>query len=694
MNTLICLTLQPVKRQYLILIFTFLALCIGGGKSVFAQTSTELIQQAESTLTQDPSRALQLLEQALTLSIREGDKNAEADCYVVISKVNGHLRQYDLEVQNLERAKNILNPPANNRKFSYDYKSQEEDAVQESESAPSTYRSNSSSVSTSRYSAYNIQKMLAQALRRQGQIARSIQAMEEYARMATAKGDTAELLSTWNSLGDMYLSINQTSQAENYYQKVENLTDNVSVDNSVRAKIGLGNVEQRRGNYSEAESRFDDADAELMAQDDYANPDTVTLSRKGEIASGYNSIGEFDKEIQLRNSNVVVLENSFNAFNGVATYLVNEQLNIAESFLARNENDDAIVHFKKAETTARSEENLAMLTRTLRGLSKAYEAKGEVSNALSAYRELIAISDTLDQRNQVAFNGSNSDINLQLQRLASVESEMRLNDQAIQLLQQDRDLRDSQIRQQKLLILFMGSALAILLFSGYRINREAKKKRKANQLLALKSLRSQMNPHFIFNALNSINGFISRNQEKEANKYLSEFSKLMRSVLEDSQHDFLPLQGELENLKLYLKLEHARFEDKFDTQIEVEENIDLSSWQIPPMLIQPYVENAVWHGLRYKSEGKGLLTLSLKQHGDSIKITVTDDGVGRVKSKELKTKNQLKNKSTGLQNTQERLALLNSLYKTKYQVEIDDLHPEKEETGTRVTVTIPQQQVS
>ena len=151
-----------------------------------------------------------------------------------------------------------------------------------------------------------------------------------------------------------------------------------------------------------------------------------------------------------------------------------------------------------------------------------------------------------------------------------------------------------------------------------------------------------MNPHFIFNALNSVNSFIATNDERTANKYLSDFSQLMRSVLENSEQDFIPLEKEIDLLELYTKLEHFRFKDKFDYSITVDENVKVNEFQIPPMLLQPYIENAVWHGLRYKQE-KGKLEINIAQKTkDEITITIIDDGVGREKSKALKTENQQK----------------------------------------------------
>ena len=195
-----------------------------------------------------------------------------------------------------------------------------------------------------------------------------------------------------------------------------------------------------------------------------------------------------------------------------------------------------------------------------------------------------------------------------------------------------------------------------------------------------------MNPHFIFNALNSVNSFIAQNDERTANRYLTDFSTLMRSVLENSEEDFILLDKEVELLELYLKLEHSRFKDKFDYELVVDDAIEQSQFLIPPMLLQPYVENAVWHGLRYKKE-KGFLKVQLINiDEETIQIEISDNGIGREKSKELKTDYQKNQQSKGMQNIKQRIAILNEMYKDKVDVFIEDLYDDN--SGTKVMLTL------
>lgn len=253
--------------------------------------------------------------------------------------------------------------------------------------------------------------------------------------------------------------------------------------------------------------------------------------------------------------------------------------------------------------------------------------------------------------------------------------------------EKDKSLLHIQVKTQRIII---GLLLVILLASivfFYFLYKNIKSKRRANQMLYLKSLRTQMNPHFIFNALNSVNSFIAQNDEKAANKFLADFSHLMRKVLDYSQKDFISIQDEIELNELYLKLEHFRFRDKFEYSFDKNLNA-AQNLEIPPMLVQPFIENAVWHGLRYK-ETEGHLKITFHETKAAAYVTIEDDGIGREKSRSLKTKNQRKYNSTGLNNISERIKLINEIYHKNYKITVTDLYPSKYDKGTRVVVEIP-----
>ncbi|MCO6499803.1 MAG: histidine kinase [Vicingus serpentipes] len=204
--------------------------------------------------------------------------------------------------------------------------------------------------------------------------------------------------------------------------------------------------------------------------------------------------------------------------------------------------------------------------------------------------------------------------------------------------------------------------------------------------LELKALRSQMNPHFIFNTLNSIQHYIVGNDFRSTNKYLSKFAKLIRTVLNLSEKNRITIQEEVDMLILYMDLERMRFEDGFDYEIIVDEEIDPDYDEIPSMLIQPYVENAIWHGLMNKTE-KGIIKVGIILRDNYLCCTISDNGIGREKAIEIKSKRNIKRKSVGMTITKERLDLINN---NEINVDIVDLKDEDgNATGTEVNIKIP-----
>lgn len=214
-----------------------------------------------------------------------------------------------------------------------------------------------------------------------------------------------------------------------------------------------------------------------------------------------------------------------------------------------------------------------------------------------------------------------------------------------------------------------------------------------NQRLAeveMSALRAQMNPHFIFNCLNSINRFILLNQPLVASQYLTKFARLIRLVLDNSKSEMISLEKELETLRLYIEMEAVRFEGRFQYKFEVDEAVDPGSIDIPPMLIQPYVENAIWHGLLHKKGNDGLLQVDVRLRNQDLIIKVIDNGVGREAALALKSKSASEHKSHGMTVTAERLKLLSSLYNREIHAHVEDLiFHDGAPAGTQVVLTIP-----
>lgn len=215
------------------------------------------------------------------------------------------------------------------------------------------------------------------------------------------------------------------------------------------------------------------------------------------------------------------------------------------------------------------------------------------------------------------------------------------------------------------------------------------------QLLEIqqKALRLQMNPHFIFNSLNSIQSFILTRDVDMAINYLSRFSQLMRLILANSRESVIALADEIKAITLYLEIEKLRFDNRFDYNINLDPKIDEDFTGIPPMILQPYVENAIIHGLMHKTT-PGHIRIAFEKNGKSLLCTITDDGVGRERAIEIKKESGLSTKSRGMTITNERLEILSQNADEKFSVRIIDLKDAAGlAVGTRVELTIPIREV-
>jgi ligand-binding sensor domain-containing protein len=224
-----------------------------------------------------------------------------------------------------------------------------------------------------------------------------------------------------------------------------------------------------------------------------------------------------------------------------------------------------------------------------------------------------------------------------------------------------------------------------------QIRKEAALKTEFNQRIArteMAALRAQMNPHFVFNCLSSINRFILVNKPNEASDYLTKFSRLIRLILDNSRTETVPLDKELDALKLYMEMEQMRFSDRFVYSLVVGKDVQPEHLEVPPLLFQPFVENAIWHGLMHKKE-QGLLEVRVFYMDKKLCVEVEDNGIGRQRAMELKSRSATVHKSLGMKVTTDRLEVINQLYDTNAEVMIDDLENDQgEPVGTKVRIVL------
>ena len=511
-------------------------------------------------------------------------------------------------------------------------------------------------------------------------------------------------------LGDVYLKKKDFSKAKKNYNDGLVIAEKNKIASKITdIKSKLGDLSAAEGNVAKANQLFS-LSLDLAAKE---NP-VRSIKEKEKVANYFNQTRQFDKEINLRKKaleETTILDKSIESSKKKKQEVVNIVANIdtipiqpsvlnsinsqsinykiGRALVEKEDYKEAIPFLEKSIKDAATKKDLVVKKDATRKLSEVYSNVGEYDKALKNYQEYVSLVDTLYNRKEQEIEQAKrfaKRISENQNRITSLEKNKALNDSKINLAVKDQQLVKARNKNQQVVIYSLLGGILLMFFLAYTLFKSNKQQKLANNLLALKSMRSQMNPHFIFNALNSVNSFIAVNDERNANRYLSEFSVLMRSVLENSDEDFIPFTKEVELLELYVKLEHNRFKEKFDYTINIDENINLEDFSIPPMLLQPYIENAIWHGLRYKEE-KGVLEIHIsKVDVNSISVVIIDDGVGRKRSIELKTKNQLKQKSKGMSTIQKRIEILNDMYQDRIDIKVSDAF--EDGTGTKVELLL------
>ena len=435
-------------------------------------------------------------------------------------------------------------------------------------------------------------------------------------------------------------------------QKEEAIQNNINISEKENNKEDLAasysqmadvNIESK--NIPKAEENLNNA---YRISKDQAPQQALAINQK--LTDFYIENKNFDKAIEAKKA---VLKEDFVKDNSQKK--VEQIQELAEIYIKKNDPKEAIVLLKNAYDIALNKGHTLEAQKSVKKLDSLYSISENTSASVSLYRDFLGkLPDLVSKDRSLVDNKILED-----------------TEQRISQLEQEKKLKDELIRKKNIFNYSLIAALLILTVLIFFIFRTLKKVQIKNKKIALQSLRREMNPHFIFNSLNSVNQFIATNNELEANQYLTKFSKLMRGVMENSAEDFIPFQQELDLLRNYLALEKTRFADKFDYEIAVDENLNQQNLQLPGMMVQPFLENAIWHGLRYRTE-KGFLRLSFTKENQHLKINIEDNGIGIDQSKKLKTDHQKSREGRGMKNTLERIRLLNDLYKKDIVCSIKD----------------------
>ena len=495
-------------------------------------------------------------------------------------------------------------------------------------------------------------------------------------RIFQYNNDLDGVASMYNNIGIIYANLKKYSDALDYYNK--SLTIHLQRNNVSRIAScynNIGNIYLIQNDNEKALEYYLKSLEKKVKLDDNRSLAGMYIN----IGNVYENLLKYDLAIDNYKKTLMIAEK-----------IVNKQLiasalnNIANVYRNKKEYNNAIKFYKKGLEISLEIDSKISVLNDYKSLIDIYKSLGN-SEETAKYYELYS-----DLNDSIYNIETNSKIN---ELIKKFESENKQKE--IELLKKDSLLKQEDIEKQKIIIytvlLFILFILLATFFIFYYLrNKNAKTRiRLENELnnYMQKALSQQMNPHFIFNTLNSIQYYILQNDNLSSNKYLTKFARLMRLTLDNSQHNTIPVKDEIAALNLYLELESLRFEGKFEYNINVDSEIE--DFQIPTLLIQPFVENAIWHGLMHK-DGKGQIDVNLKIVNNQVFCTIEDNGIGRKKAKEIKENKSKTHKSLGSKITENRLKLINSLFGAQMKIQYLDLYDEHGNAiGTKVEIVIP-----
>ncbi|MBN1117147.1 MAG: tetratricopeptide repeat protein [Bacteroidales bacterium] len=514
--------------------------------------------------------------------------------------------------------------------------------------------------------------------------------------------DTLYIAKSYNNLGNVYQKLGKLNNSVNSYLNA--LTVYRESENTVGAIGVINNIASlyyTTGSYYKAIEYYRQAASEAKKINDYTTLSSVYFNMSAvysELEDYKNALNFCELSYNLRqktdyNSGIIHNLISFGTiyeclenFSKSRTYF-NDALTIARDDGYTDEESTILLHLGYLDLV---EENYAEAGRSFKdGLSIAIN--NESMELVSEFHKYLYTIDSLTGNFESAFSNlqaynktkkefSSYDLD---KRMADLESKYNLSKQ--ENIEQDRNLQKT-----RFLITCLFGLIAILVFISIIIIQQINlKSRKRIAELSQENLRSQINPHFIFNVLNSIHAYILQNDKESSSNYLLKFARLLRLTLNNSQANLTTINDELEALKIYLELESMRLNHKLDYEIHLDDEIDPFMFKIPPLIIQPYVENSIIHGLQNKN-GDGKILIDLRYKDRQIHCMISDNGVGRSQAAILKSKHQKESGSLGTKITETRLDLLNSFYGKKMKMVYSDLlDNENKPTGTKVEFNLP-----
>jgi tetratricopeptide (TPR) repeat protein len=477
--------------------------------------------------------------------------------------------------------------------------------------------------------------------------------------------------SLYNGIGNVFYEWGDFKKTIEYYTKALDLNILMNDKPGIAHTINnIGNVYYDSHNYDSARVNYIQA-LNIFVETENLTGQAITLHNLGLIC---DATKHWNEAISYYNKALEIYKDEKQP-RGIAETL-NE---MGESCRKAGKYSEAIELVKQSQEYALEENLPEVIFDNYHILSTAYAKMGHYETALTYFQKYTIVKDSL----------FNEKMHQQINELET-KYETEQKDKQITLLSNEKLLDDLKIRQSRFYIFGMGGFILLLILFGYILFRQNKLKSDQQAILLKQRLfRLQMNPHFIFNSLASIQNTIINEEPLKASKYLARFSKLVRNILDSSTKEMLLLSEEIQAIEHYLELQKFRFPEKFEYKINVDSNLDVENKFIPPMLAQPFIENAIEHGIRNK-DTNGRIDIRFKLVNGNLVFEVEDDGVGRQRAGEILKEQNLGHKSMATTISIERIKALNRKGKKKISFDIIDLKDETEKPiGTIVRFQIP-----
>jgi tetratricopeptide (TPR) repeat protein len=561
-----------------------------------------------------------------------------------------------------------------------------------------------------------------------GNYYQGIDHIEKYVEFYQQQGDSSRMATGLFQFAVMHMQLGNYKESLDAYYRIYNIHKSDNYTKGMGFTLhSIGHIQRKLDKHLEAIASYEESIAIKTEINDLTGVWQSLMS----LGNTYAELENYDKAEEYLLEAMSYAKRA-NDLYGIA--FINE--NLGNIYNRLDDHSKALIFHKKAldlRNTLPSKKDKALsehnVGKTYLELGKTVEARNHISKSLLLSKEMDAKPLLVDnyksmvELNEVENNPTEAFKYLKLytglkdslfnsnknKQLVEIETKYQTaqKDQEIELLKKENELKEKEAQRQNDIkkAIIIGSVL-ILLLAGLLIytlrqklknqkaiaakDEEIKISKLSEQLgaLEMKALRAQMNPHFLFNCMNSINKMILSEDHENASKYLTKFSKLIRLMLENSEHQKVSLQNELDMLKAYIELEIIRFKGKIKYSIDVGENLDSESILIPSMILQPFVENAIWHGL-LPMDKKGEINIKIDEKEDYLQCRITDSGIGRQASMDLKKDSKHKKKSMGIKITTDRLKLLTK-EKIKEVINIIDLKDQDNNAlGTQVNILIP-----